>query len=221
MPRPHQHAWNVSVKEAKAIQERLRDAISKEDQLTMVDRVAGVDVSFNKPLNLARAAVAVLSYPELELLEQTSAELPIQFPYIPGLLSFREAPSALEALAKLSIPPKLILCDGHGLAHPRRFGLACHIGLLVDIPTIGVAKRRLIGRHRPVSNKRGSWKPILHEDQIIGAALRTRPGTNPIYISIGHRVSLETAIIYVLGCTTKFRIPETTRHAHRLASIKP
>jgi deoxyribonuclease V len=220
MRNPHQHAWDVSTKEAKVIQQRLRDAIITEDQLDTVDRVAGVDVSFNKQNNLARAAAAVLSYPELQPLEKTFAELPIRFPYIPGLLSFREAPAALKALTKLKVPPHLILCDGHGLAHPRRFGLACHIGLLMEIPSIGVAKRRLVGRHKPVPSDRGSWEPIRYEDQIIGAALRTRPGTNPIYVSIGHRVSLKTAIIYVLGCTTKYRIPETTRHAHRLASFK-
>jgi deoxyribonuclease V len=212
------HRWNVSPQEAIAIQERLRPAVIDQDKLGRVRYVAGLDIGFQEKNTITRAAVAVLTYPDLQLVEHIVDHRPTSFPYVPGLLSFREAPAALDALAKLEIRPDLLLCDGQGLAHPRRFGLACHIGLLADIPAVGVAKTRLIGQHEPVLESRGSWQPLWHEGEMVGAVLRTRTNVKPVYVSIGHRISLETAIDYVMACTPKYRLPETTRWAHRLAS---
>jgi deoxyribonuclease V len=170
---------------------------------------------------VTRAAVAVLRYPELDVLETAIARRPTTFPYVPGLLSFRELPAVLEALEQLREPPDLLLCDGQGIAHPRRLGIASHLGLLVDLPSIGVAKTRLCGMHEEPLNQRGAWTPLWAEGEIIGAVLRTRPGVKPLYISPGHRISLDTAIQLVMACCTRYRLPETTRHAHRLASGLP
>ena len=200
------------------MQQELRAHLILTDHLEPVRRVAGVDVGFEAAGTVTRAAVAVLRYPELELLETAIARRPTAFPYIPGLLSFRELPAVLAALEQLREPPDLLLCDGQGIAHPRRFGIASHLGLLVDIPAIGVAKTRLCGTHEEPPNQRGAWTPLWGQGEIIGAVLRTRPGVKPLYISPGHRVGLETAIAYVMGCCTRYRLPETTRHAHRLAS---
>jgi len=180
--------------------------------------VAGVDVGFENKGRTTRAAVAVLEFSSLELLDQAISCSPTCFPYIPGYLSFRELPSVLKALEKLSVTPDLLLCDGQGLAHPRRFGLACHLGVLTDIPSIGVAKSRLIGSHGEVPTDKGQWVPLIDKSETIGAVLRTRSNVSPVYVSTGHRVSLATAIDYTLRCTTRYRLPETTRWAHRLAS---
>jgi len=189
-----------------------------EDRLGDVRRVAGIDVGFERDGAISRAAVAVLDFPELRLVESAVARLPTSFPYVPGLLSFRETPAVLEALGRLSERPDLLLCDGQGYAHPRRFGLACHLGVLTGLPSIGVAKSRLIGTHGALPEQKRAWVPLLDGDETIGAVLRTRSAVAPLYVSIGHRVSLPTAIRWVLACTTRYRLPETTRHAHRLAS---
>ncbi len=160
----------------------------------------------------------VLAYPSLELNDSAIARRPTSFPYVPGLLSFRELPAVLEALEQLKQLPDLLLCDGQGYAHPRRIGIASHLGVLTDIPSIGVGKTRLIGEHRPVADERGAWQPLLDKGEVIGAVLRTRKGVKPLYISAGHRISLESAIEYVMGCTTRFKLPETTRMAHKYAS---
>jgi deoxyribonuclease V len=215
---PHKHPWPGTAAEARPIQESLAPKVIREDRLGRVKRVAGVDVGFEKGGEITRAAVAVLSFPELEPLDQAIYRCPTRFPYVPGYLSFREVPAILEALQTLSIPPDLILCDGQGLAHPRRFGLACHLGVLTDIPTIGVAKSRLIGEHKPLPAKKGSWVPLINKGETIGAVLRTRDNVSPVYVSLGHRICLQTAIDYVLRCTPRYRLPETTRRAHKLAS---
>ena len=212
------HPWNLTPAEAIALQRALRGRIMTEDRLGPVQRVAGVDVGFEDQGAVTRAAVAVLSYPQLALLETAVARRPTRFPYLPGLLSFREIPAVLDALEKLVTLPDLLLCDGQGIAHPRRLGIATHLGLLMDIPTIGVAKTRLWGTHGKVPEERGSWTPLWDKDEMIGAVLRTRVGVKPLFISPGHRISLATAIDVVLSCTTRYRLPETTRHAHRLAS---
>jgi deoxyribonuclease V len=160
----------------------------------------------------------VLSFPGLELCDHAAARQPAQFPYLPGLLSFREAPAVLEAIGRLRRPPDLLICDGHGWAHPRRFGIACHIGLLAGIPTIGVAKTLLIGRHAALRPDRGSWAPIVDAGEVIGAALRTSAGVKPVYVSVGHCITLATAIDFVLQCAPRYRLPETTRWAHRIAA---
>ena len=204
--------------EARAIQERLRARVIRCDHLGKVASVAGVDVGFEEGGRVTRAAVAVLSFPELELREQRLVRRPTRFPYVPGLLSFREVPAILAALEALDQTPDLLLCDGQGLAHPRRFGLACHLGVLTGLPSIGVAKSRLIGEHAEPGQEKGCWVPLCDSGEIIGAVLRSRRGVRPLYISIGHRVSLETAINYVVACTPRYRLPETTRMADRLAS---
>lgn len=214
------HAWPLTVAEAIAIQEQLRGEIITSDQLGTVQYVAGVDMGFEAAGTISRAAVAVLSFPELQLQETAIARRPTSFPYVPGFLSFREIPAVLDALEKINTVPDLILCDGQGIAHPRRFGIACHLGLLINMPTIGVAKSLLVGKHAEVPDEKGSWQPLRHRGEIIGAVLRTRTGTKPLYISSGHRVSLPTAIEYVMRCTPKYRLPETTRIADKLASSK-
>lgn len=212
------HAWDLSPREAIALQEELRDRIITHDRLGPVRRVAGVDVGFEDQGRITRAAVVTLEYPSLAVLEHAVARAATSFPYIPGLLSFREIPALLAAMQKLKAVPDLILCDGQGIAHPRNLGIASHLGLIVDIPAIGVGKSRLTGTHGPVPEGRGVWCPLMQKDRVIGAVLRTRPGVKPVYVSPGHRISLETAIEYVMGCTTRYRLPETTRMAHKLAS---
>lgn len=210
--------WPTSVEDAKIIQQQLRTQVITTDRLETVQLVAGVDLGFLEEGTVSRAAVAVLSFPDLQLREKAIALRPTTFPYIPGFLSFREVPAVLDALEKLKTIPDLVLCDGQGLAHPRRFGLACHLGVLTDIPTIGVAKSRLIGDSAELAVEKGSWQPLVDRGETIGAVLRTRSGVKPLYVSIGHRLSLPTAIDYVLRCTPKYRLPETTRLADRLAS---
>lgn len=212
----HQHSIPQTIEEAIAIQEQLRSEVITESQQSTVRYVAGVDVGYDKADAVSQAAVTVLSYPSLELQQQAVVRTPTAFPYVPGFLSFREVPAVLDALEKIDPMPDLILCDGQGLAHPRRFGLACHLGVVTSIATIGVAKTRFIGEHSEVGFDRGSWQPLLHEGEIVGAALRTQAGVKPIYVSIGHKVSLTDAIEYVLRCAPKYRLPETTRSADRL-----
>ncbi len=210
--------WPVTAPAAVAMQQALREQVVRHDAPGAVRFVAGLDVGFEHANSVARAAVAVLSFPDLRMADQAVARRPVRFPYIPGLLSFREVPVLFDALAKLGQVPDLLLCDGQGLAHPRRFGIACHLGVLTGIPSIGGAKSLLVGTHAPVPAKRGAWRPLLHKGEVVGAALRTRDGVAPVFVSIGHRVSLETAIQFVLACAPCYRLPETTRAAHRLAS---
>ncbi|OZH54608.1 endonuclease V [Hydrocoleum sp. CS-953] len=208
----------TDVDRAINMQEKLRHKVIAEDQFGAIKYVAGVDVGYSNDDKITQAAVAVLNFPELELKEQAIAQRPTSFPYIPGLLSFREIPAILDALEKLNIIPDLLLCDGQGLIHPRRFGVACHLGVLVNIPSIGVAKSHYIGKHDVVGLEKGNWQPLIDEEEVIGAVLRSRTGVKQIYVSTGHKISLITAINYVLKCTPKYRLPETTRWADKLAS---
>ena len=210
--------WPTDVASARGIQETLRSRVVRENLAGPVNTVAGVDVGFEDGGKTTRAAVAVLTFPGLDPVTSATSRSPTRFPYIPGYLSFRELPAVLEALAQLAMMPDLILCDGQGLAHPRRFGIACHLGVLTDIPCIGVAKSRLIGTHDDLPAGKGEWVPLRDAEETIGAVLRTRTRVSPVYVSIGHRVDLAAAIDYTLHCTTRYRLPETTRHAHRLAS---
>ncbi len=212
------HDWDVTPKQAVAIQRELRDRVITRDAFGELRRVAGVDVGFEAGGTITRAAVVVLQLPELVRVEDAIARQPTRFPYVPGLLSFREIPAVVDALNCLSEPPDMLLCDGQGYAHPRRFGFACHLGLWMDLPSIGVAKTRLIGEPGDIPEGRGEWCPLTHEGEVIGAVLRTRQGVKPIYVSIGHRVSLESAVDVVMRCTPRYRLPETTRQADRLAS---
>jgi deoxyribonuclease V len=214
---PRLHRWPRSPRQAIALQEKLRAKVEGRDRMGRVRHVAGADVAFEKGGAVTRAAVVVLSFPDLELEDWAVARRPTRFPYVPGLLSFREAPAVLAAWRKLRILPDLLLCDGQGIAHPRRFGLASHLGLLLDVPTIGAAKSRLVGVHEEPGNEKGDWAPLVDDGETVGAALRTRAGVKPIYVSVGHRVTLKTAIRYVLACAPRYRLPETTRLADKLS----
>lgn len=217
----HGHAWDVSVATARELQTALAPQVITEDAWREpIRRVAGVDVGFMDGFRVTRAAVVVLALPSLEVISTAIAEHPTTFPYVPGFLSFREVPAILAALDQLTVLPDLLLCDGQGYAHPRRLGLACHLGVLLDLPTIGVAKSRYIGTHAEVPSTKGAWVPLWDGTERIGAVLRSRSNVRPLYVSVGHRLSLETAIAYVLACTTKYRLPETTRLADKLASRK-
>jgi len=211
----HPHTWKLTVAEAIRLQKELSLRVLPHDSFQSLHHVAGVDISVTG--GRARAAAVVLTFPGLQPVEEATAERAIEFPYVPGLLAFREIPAILDALSKLRTEPDLILADAQGLAHPRRFGLACHLGVLLDKPTIGCAKSRLRGRHDEPSREAGSWAPLLDRGETIGAALRTKSSTRVIYVSVGHRVSLESAIRLTLGCCTKYRLPEPTRLADRVA----
>jgi deoxyribonuclease V len=212
------HAWDLCPAEARALQERLSGQAEVRDRLGAPALVAGIDVGFEDRGRWTRAAVAVLGFADLQLVETALACRPTAFPYVPGLLSFREIPAVLDALAALACTPDLLLADGQGLAHPRRFGLACHLGWLLDTPTIGVAKSRLLGEFTPPPDQRGAWAPLLHRGDLVGAAVRTRRGVKPVFVSPGHRVDLASAVRLTLGCTPRYRLPEPSRAAHRLAS---
>lgn len=213
------HSWDLSPREAVALQRELATLVKTDDRLVLpVRRVAGVDVGYEDAGQTTRAAVAVLDFPSLLLVEQAIVRQPTRFPYVPGLLSFREVPAVLAAFAQLRQRPELVLADGHGRAHPRRCGIACHLGLLLDLPCIGVGKTRLVGEHAEPSHVRGDWTPLVHRGETIGAVLRSRSNVHPIYVSPGHRISLESSIAWTLACTSRFKLPETTRQAHRLAS---
>jgi len=210
------HRWDVTYREAVAIQEELRGRlILRADGLPDPLRtVAGADISYDRGSDLFFAAVVLMNYPELTLLEEATFSARVSFPYIPGLLSFREGPPLIAAFAKLNQPPDLILFDGQGIAHPRGIGIAAHLGLILDRPAIGCAKSRLVGVHEPVGEKRGEWTELIHQEKKVGAVLRTRDRVKPIFVSPGHRVDLERAMALVLACCRGYRIPEPTRRAH-------
>jgi len=212
------HPWRLTPKEAVALQRRLVDRVITDNRLGPVRFVAGTDIAISKNLPYGYAGVVVMSFPDLEIIETVSAAATLTFPYIPGLLAFRELPLLLKAFARLKRAPDLILVDGQGLAHPRRFGIACHLGLLLDTPTIGCAKSRLFGRHKAPPQRKGGLANLYDPaGQVIGAAVRTKDRTNPIYVSIGHKIDLPTAIRYTLACSWGYRVPEPTRQAHLYA----
>jgi deoxyribonuclease V len=232
------HRWNVLPTGARAIQDELRQHSIWEDRLSEIRTVAGLDASFvltesqafqKKPSrwNLSRDAnqaigcLVVYRFPEMREIARAYAVQPLKFPYIPGLLSFREIPVLLAALGKLEEMPDLLFCDGQGIAHPKRLGLAAHLGVVLDRPTIGCAKSLLIGTHVVLPEASGNWVPLCDEKaggECIGAALRTRTGVNPVFVSQGNRVSLETAIRLTLAVSDGYRIPRPTRDADRFAS---
>lgn len=211
------HGWQVSVGEARNIQSGLAGQVCRQNEVTVPHLIAGVDISVKKASDTAIAAVVVLEYPGLKLVETKVVNGKLNFPYVPGLLSFRELPLALTALESLNANPDLLMVDGQGLAHPRRIGFACHLGLFVDKPTIGCAKSLLCGTHDEPRTEAGSYTELVEGDEVIGAALRTRTGVKPVYVSIGHKIDLEHAIYWVLECCRGYRLPETTRLAHLAA----
>lgn len=215
------HEWNLSPQQAIELQKQFAYEVIEEDNFDApIKTVAGIDLGYDVDTNKSRAVVVVLKFPELELIESAEAVMPIQFPYVPGLLSFRETPVAVRALERLENAPDLILCDGQGIAHPRRFGIACHIGLITGVPSIGVAKSLLVGKYGELGEKRGSRAPLVYRNEEVGVVLRTRDKVQPLYVSVGHKISLETAIDYVLRCAPKYRLPETTRLADQMASYR-
>jgi deoxyribonuclease V len=212
------HEWQVDVAQAREIQLSLAKKVVTENEVTNPRLVAGIDISSPNAQGMARGAVVVLRYPEFSMVEIEVAEDEIRFPYIPGLLSFRESPLILAACEKLHNTPDLILVDGQGIAHPRRFGLASHLGLFLDLSTIGCAKSILCGRHQPVGEETGSHAELLDNGELIGAALRTKSGVKPVYVSVGHRIALTSALQWVIKCCRGYRIPEPTRLAHLAAA---
>lgn len=215
------HSWRVTPREAVQIQSRLRSQVELADRLPPVRRVAGADMAFDLEANRAIAGVVVYSFPEMVEIERRWGETQIAFPYVPGLLSFREAPALLKVFSRVRNAPDLIFCDGHGYAHPRRFGITSHLGLLLDTPTVGCAKSLLIGTHEPLPLASPAWTPLCDGAEVIGAALRTRPAVRPIYVTQGHRVSLPTALKFVLAVLDGYRIPRPTREADRfVAAVK-
>ena len=211
------HNWQVSTAQAMDIQQKLAAQVSKNNEIAAPRFIAGVDISVNKEQGMGTGAIVVLQYPELRIVETQVAQGKLGLPYIPGLLSFREAPVTLAACEKLSLTPDLIMVDGQGIAHPRRLGLASHLGLFLNTPTIGCAKSLLCGSHEEPGDEPGSYAEVIHRGEIIGAALRSRPGTKPVYISIGHKVDLQAAIYWVLECCRGYRLPEPARLAHQAA----
>jgi len=210
------HPWNVPPREAIRIQKALAQRIIPTCDFDIVRTIAGVDVGIKG--HVAKAAVVVLSYPDLRLLDQSTIVQSVPFPYVPGLLSFRECPALLAAFEHLSLEPDLIVVDGQGIAHPRRLGLASHLGLFLDKPTIGCAKSRLCGTYEEPEQAADSYTYLYDREEIIGAALRTKDRTRVLYVSLGHKIDLNTSIHYVLTCCRGYRLPETTRWAHRTAS---
>jgi len=213
--------WELTASEARSLQRFLARHVQLSPLEGPIRRIAGIDVAFPKRGEqgepVARAAVVVLSLPGLKCIEAVTAETPIHFPYVPGLLSFRELPPILAALEKLRTEPDVLMCDGQGLAHPRRFGVACHLGLATGRPSIGIAKTRLIGRHPAVADERGAWVSLREGEELLGGVLRSRGGIKPLFISPGHRVDVDSAIALVQQCLKGYRLPEPTRAADALA----
>ncbi|MFC1981869.1 deoxyribonuclease V [Chloroflexota bacterium] len=214
------HGWHLQSADALDLQRRLAVRVSRTGEVIEPHFIAGVDIAAGGARGVATGAVVVLSYPDLRVVETKIVRGKLDFPYVPGLLSFRELPLTLAACEKLSITPDLVLVDGQGVAHPRRFGLASHLGLFLDTPTIGCAKSLLCGSHEVPGAEPGSRAEIIDRGETVGVALRTRPGVKPVYVSTGHKVDLETAVHWVMNCCCGYRLPEPTRLAHLAAGGK-
>jgi deoxyribonuclease V len=212
------HPWKLTPSEAIALQARLAKEIIDQDSFGDIRHIAGIDVGFEDEGRITKAAVCVLAIPELRQVESVVAKRATDFPYVPGLLSFREIPAILEALKQLGTQPDMLFCDGQGRAHPRRLGIASHLGLITELPSVGIAKSLLCGRHQPLGAAKGSRAPLIHREETVGAALRTREHVKPVYVSAGHKISLESALEYVMLCVTRYKLPEPTRLADQLAS---
>ena len=213
----HTHRWDVSPKEAVAIQRALAAQVRDEPLPHSVETIAGVDVSIRG--DLAQAAIVVLRYPELDIVDRAVWRAEVPFPYIPGLLSFREMPVILPALERLSVRPDVLVTDSHGFAHPRRFGLACHLGVLLDRPAFGIAKSLFVGTFEDPEPEKGSRAALVDKKtgEVLGTVLRTRANVKPVYVSIGHRLTLEESVALTLACALRYKITEPTRQAHLLS----
>lgn len=212
------HGWQVSIPEAMEIQRGLAQRVSRTNEVSSPRFIAGVDTSVDRLRKTGTAAVVVLNYPELKLVEVKTVRGELAFPYVPGLLSFREAPLTLSACQQLNQTPDLFIVDGQGIAHPRRLGLASHLGLFLNTPTIGCAKSLLLGNYGNICEEPGSYAEIASDGEIIGAALRTKKGVKPVFVSIGNKIDLSSAIFWTMSCCLGYRLPEPSRLAH-LASV--
>jgi len=213
------HSWDITPQEARLLQTRLAGRVRRRGRMSDPRVVAGADISMEKHSPAAWAGVVLLEFPSLEVIGRFGLAGNIDFPYIPGLLSFREGPLLLRVFEKITPKPDVIFFDGQGVAHPRGLGLASHLGLFLDCPTLGCAKSRLTGHHAPPDSKKGSASPLLDDaGEVLGMALRTRDNTRPIFVSVGHRIDLETAVRLTLACAPRYRIPEPTRQAHNLVN---
>lgn len=210
------HPWNVSPAKATAIQRKLASRVLACGSVRSARLVAGADLALAPDGTRCVAGVVVWDLATQTVVEETTAVRPVRFAYVPGLLSFREGPAVLAALRKLENVPDVFMFDGQGLAHPRRFGLACHVGVLIDRPSVGCAKSRLVGRHREPARRRGATTPLTHDGERVGTVLRSREGVKCVYVSVGHRVDLASAVGLVLRCCTRYRLPEPTRLADQL-----
>lgn len=208
------HRWDLTPTEAVALQRELAAAVDTASPLPPWQTLAAVDVSFNRGGDTLYAAVVVVEAGTLAPIERVGVASPARFPYVPGLLSFREAPAVIEAFGRLKTQPDVVLCDGQGIAHPRRLGIASHLGLWLDRPTVGCAKSLLCGTYDEPGPRRGDRSPLIHRDEVIGAVVRTRDRVAPLYVSPGHRCDLEGAVALVLATTTRYRLPIPTRLAH-------
>ncbi|MFF4018848.1 endonuclease V [Streptomyces sp. NPDC001843] len=210
--------WPATEKQARAVQDELRGRVVLDEPGPRpgTGRVTGVDVAYDDERDLVAAAAVVLDGATLEVVAEATAVGRVRFPYVPGLLAFREIPAALAALDALPCPPGVVVCDGYGLAHPRRFGLACHLGVLTGLPTIGVAKNPFTFTYDDPAPARGSGSPLLAGTEEVGRALRTRDAVKPVFVSVGHRMNLDNACAHTLALTPAYRIPETTRRADAL-----
>ncbi|MGW5644598.1 endonuclease V [Saccharopolyspora sp. NPDC003752] len=209
------HPWPSTEAEAIAIQEKLRPLVRFDGEPAEVRTAAGLDVAYRDDSERLVAAVTVVDVATLSVVDSVVVRGEADFPYVPGLFAFREAPSLLRALSELSVVPDVLVCDGQGLAHPRRFGLACHLGVLTDLPSIGVGKTGM-GRYEPPGEARGAWSPLKMDDEVVGRALRTQRGVKPVFVSVGHRYTLDGACDLVLRLSPEYRLPETTRTADHL-----
>src|SRR5215468_10275165 len=218
MPSSSLHSWDLTPGEAIEVQQRLRNLVRLQPLARPVSAIAGADISFNKFAETVYAGVVVLSLPALRVIETAGVRSVAKFPYVPGLLSFREAPSLLEAWKKLKTKPDVLMLDGQGIAHPRRFGIACHVGVLLDLPTIGCAKSILVGKYGELGFEAGSRSPLVDRGEQVGVALRTKNKVAPVYVSPGHLIDLDSAVDLVLRSTAKYRVPEPTRQAHLLVN---
>ena len=208
------HSWDLTPTEAIALQQQLRGEVKIQPLDQTPRTIAGADISFNRFSDVVFAGIVMLSFPALEVIASAGVQSRATFPYIPGLLSFREIPALAQAWQKLKVRPDVLVLDGHGTAHPRRFGIACHAGLAFDLPSLGCAKSVLRGTFEAPGESRGSWSPMRDRGEVIGAALRTKNRVNPVYVSPGHKMDLASAIDLMLACDTGYRIPEPTRQAH-------
>ncbi len=212
------HQWDLSIQQAKAVQQQLAKQVTLQDQFNETRYIAGIDVGFEQQGSITRAAIALIDTQTLTPIESAIARIPTSFPYVPGYLSFRELPAIIQALKQLSQAPDLFHCDGQGIAHPRRFGIASHLGVITGIPAIGIAKTRLVGEYQMPKPEKGDYTLLHDGEEQLGYVLRSRTNVKPLFISPGHRISYQTAVESVQACLTKYKLPETTRWAHRLAS---